>query len=210
MPTNPSVVSLFSAPVYTVEAPEFLEVTKRVANKFVEKRKEQANLNENFPVYMTENMHDDPELSAFATFIAQFAWDVLNSQGYQMEFFKTYFKEMWCQEHHKGSFMDKHIHGNNAVISGFYFLNCPSGSKALFHDPRDAKVITNLPEKDDLKPTHASNIITLDANDGLLMLSNSWLPHSFNRIAGDVPLSFIHFNIAVLPLPREITTPEII
>lgn len=202
--SNINGFQLFPSSVYTIEKPEFLNIARSVSKKFLDKRKETDELNLNFPVFMTDNMFNDPDLLNFGKFVSQTAWEILKDQGYLMDVFQTYFMEMWVQEHHKGSSMERHIHGNGAIISGFYFLNCPSEAKIVFHDPRDAKVITSLPDKDVTQATQASNMIHFDATNGLMLFANSWLPHSFNKNIENIPLTFIHFNIAVAPLQQEI------
>ena len=199
-----NVVSLFSAPVYVIEKPEFLKVARKVAKKFIDKRKNVVDLNPVYPVYMTENLNYEPEMQEFSNFAAQCAWNILSGQGYAMENFTTYFESMWCQEHHINSAMERHIHGNGVLMTGFYFLDCPKdATRAIFHDPRDAKVITSLPERDPLAATHASNMINLEPKEGALMFSNSWLPHSFTKNQSKKPVRFIHFNIAIAPIQQQ-------
>jgi len=208
---NITAAPLFTCPVYIVENPEYLEVTRKIAKKFIDKRKEEVELNPNYPVYMTEALNQDPEMLDFSNYVAQIAWELLKSQGYLMEPFGTYFTEMWCQEHHNMSSMDRHIHGNGAVMSGFYFLDCPEDScRVLFHDPRDAKVITSLPEVDVNNQTHASNIVNFVPKEGSLYITNSWLPHSFTKNQSKDPMRFIHFNIAVELIPQNNQNTEII
>jgi len=191
---------LFSAPVYLVEKPEYLESARNVSKKFIEKRKTEIELNPAFPVYMTESIYADPEIFDLAKFISQTAWDILKNQGYAMDYLQTYYTEMWCQEHHSGSFVERHIHNNGAIISGFYFVDCPKDScKLQVFDPRESKVITSLPEKDPNIATHASNLISFDPKEGLLIFTNSWLPHSLTKNLSADPMRFIHFNIAVAP-----------
>lgn len=200
METKPQLeaVSLFSCPLFITEKPEFLDVARKTSKKFIDRRKEQCNLNPIYPVYMTESINYDPEMQEFSNLVAQMAWDILDSQGYAMDGFTTYFTEMWTQEHHKMSLMEKHIHGNGAVISGFYFLDVPKdSSRVIFHHPNDAKVITNLPERNIEDVTHASNMINFVPKEGQLMFTNSWLPHSFTKNQSKKPVRFIHFNIAV-------------
>ena len=193
-----NAMALFSAPIYQIDKPEFLEVTRKIAYKFINQRKEQSDLNPSFPVYMTENINYDPEMLEFANYVAQTGWDILNSQGYAMDGFETYFNEMWVQEHHNMSLMERHIHGNGAILTGFYFLDCPKdSSRVLFHDPRDSKVITSLPEKVMSEITNASNIINFEPTEGALFFTNAWLPHSFTKNLSEQPIRFIHFNIAV-------------
>lgn len=191
-------IPLFTCPVFMMDKPEYLEVTRKVSKKFIAKRKKEVELNPNYPVYMTEAINYDPEMLDFANFVAQAAWSVLDSQGYAMDLFNTYFAEMWTQEHHQHSAMDKHFHGNGCVISGFYFLDVPkNSSRVVFHEPKDAKTITNLPEKNMADVTHASTMINFVPKEGQLMLTNSWLPHSFTRNESKKPIRFIHFNVVV-------------
>jgi len=191
-------IPLFTCPVFMMDKPEYLDVARKTSKKFISKRKKESDLNPNYPVYMTESINYDPEMLDFANFVAQAGWDILNSQGYAMDMFGTYFTEMWTQEHHQHSTMEKHIHGNGAVLSGFYFLDVPKdSSRIIFHEPKDSKVITNLPEKDMNQGTHASSIINFVPKEGQLMITNSWLPHSFTKNESKKPITFIHFNIAV-------------
>jgi uncharacterized protein (TIGR02466 family) len=205
-------VSLFTCPLFTIDKPEYLDVTRKISKKFIAKRKEEVDLNPNYPVYMTESINYDPEMLDFANFVAQTAWNILDSQGYAMEFFTTYFTEMWTQEHHQNSTMEKHIHGNGAVISGFYFIDVPKdSSRVIFHEPKDSKVITSLPEKDVSESTHASNMINFIPREGQLMLTNSWLPHSFTKNESKDPIRFIHFNVSVnlIANPQTCSKPEV-
>jgi uncharacterized protein (TIGR02466 family) len=204
-----NVSQLFIAPVYTIDKPEFLDVARKVSGQFIAKRKGEVDLNPNYPVYMTENLNQDPEMLDFANYTAQTAWNILNEQGYRMEDFMTFFESMWCQEHHAMSSMEKHIHGNGVVMTGFYFLDCPEkSSRVVFYDPRDAKVITGLPQKDVSQSTIASDMINFVPKEGQFMFSNSWLPHSFTRNESDKPLRFIHFNVAVAMAQKNLFTPE--
>jgi uncharacterized protein (TIGR02466 family) len=191
-------IPLFTCPVFMMDKLEYLEITRKVSKKFIAKRKKEIELNPNYPAYMTESINYDSEMLEFANFVAQAGWDILNSQGYAMDMFGTYFTEMWTQEHHQHSTMEKHIHGNGAVLSGFYFLDVPKdSSRIIFHEPKDSKVITNLPERDMSQGTHASSMINFVPKEGQLMITNSWLPHSFTKNESKKPITFIHFNIAV-------------
>ena len=199
-----TAIPLFSAPIYMIEKPEFLSTARKVAKKFIAKRKKDVDLNPLYPVYMTESLNYEPEMLELSNYIAQTAWNILLDQGYAMDSFNTYFTEMWCQEHHTMSLMERHIHGNGSVISGFYFLDCPKdGSRVLFHDPRDAKVISGLPENNMSALTAASNTANFEAKEGMIMLTNAWLPHSFSKNESKHPVRFIHFNISVSQVPQK-------
>jgi uncharacterized protein (TIGR02466 family) len=197
--SEPQHFLYFPSSVSTVQKPEFLDVVTSVANERLEaSQKEFPELNDIYPVRMTTNFFDDPKVSEFAEFVGQTAWDALTFQGYATDSMGMFFTEMWVQEHHKHSLMEQHIHGAGSQMIGFYFLNAPENcSRVIFHDPRPGKVQTNLPEKDPSQVSLGSNMINFTPEPGMLILANSWLPHSFGRHAADEPLMFVHFNLGV-------------
>ena len=198
-----TIESVFPINVYIIDKPEFLDVARAVAVEFLDKRHKETTLNEAFPCYMTESLNVDPRMLDFSNYVGQTAWNILQMQGYEVSNMNTYFESMWCQEHHKGSLMEQHIHGNGNQIVGFYFLDVPeNGPRALFYDPKHSKVQINLPQINVTQSTPASNIINYEAKPGTLMFTNAWLPHSFTKNMSDSPMRFIHFNIKV----RETTS----
>jgi uncharacterized protein (TIGR02466 family) len=204
-----TVESVFPVNVYSIDKPEFLETARTVCSEFLEKRHEQTELNEAFPCYMTESVNSDPRMLDFANYVAQTAWNILEQQGYEVSNMNTYFSEMWCQEHHKGSLMERHIHGQGNQIVGFYFLDVPeNSSKVIFYDPKQAKVQINLPEININNLTSASNMVNYQPKEGMLMLTNAWLPHSFTKNMADKPMRFIHFNVNVKPADTYFCAPK--
>ena len=105
---------------------------------------------------------------------------------------------MWTQEHYKFSGQDEHVHPN-MQISGFYFLDVPKNTpKVIIHDPRPSKVFSALPEVDMTQATYASTMINFTPEPGTLLLTNSWLPHSFTKNPSEKPFRFIHFNLGIV------------
>ena len=203
----------FPVAIYSIKAAQFLPAAKKVAMEAIaEKKKEIKKLDDIYPVIMTGNLNDDPRMLDLANFIAQSAWEILDSQGYAMQHFSTYFTEFWCQEHHKHSAMEQHVHGYGSQIVGFYFIDVPeNSSRVLFHDPKAGKVQLNLPEKDMSQATIASNVINFVPEAGTIMFANAWLAHSFTRHAANKPMRFIHFNVSVqqtaptaCPVPTDV------
>jgi uncharacterized protein (TIGR02466 family) len=190
----------FSSPVYYINKPEFLDTTRAACEDFLAESHKTTELNDIYPVMMTGNMYSDPRVSELTQFIAQAAWEILHSQGYDMATLSTYFTEFWCQEHHKHSLMEQHVHGNGAQIVGFYFVDSPEGSSMVqYHDPKAGKVQSNLPELNAAQVSHASNAVLYRATPGTVMFAPAWLSHSFTRHSSDQPMRFIHFNINVTP-----------
>ena len=189
----------FPTMIYSVKALQFLDAARKVATEAVsQKKKKIKKLDEIYPAIMTDNLNSDPRMLDLANFIAQSAWEILDSQGYAMHNLSTYFTEFWCQEHHKHSAMEQHVHGYGSQIVGFYFIDVPEkSSRVLFHDPKAGKVQLNLPEKDASQATPASNAINFVPEVGTIMFANAWLAHSFTRHAASKPMRFIHFNVSV-------------
>lgn len=196
--TQLQVAYHFSCPIYLIERPDFLESVTEVSEEALKKQREERNLDEIYPVYMTGNYFEDPRINPFIQFVGATSWNILNEQGYAMQDKFVTFTEMWTQEHHKHSAMDAHVHGFGSQIVGFYFLETPENcSRIVFHDPRAAKVQIDLQEQDVSMATLASKMINFEPKPGLLVFANSWLAHSFTRHAAESPIKFVHFNLTV-------------
>jgi len=192
------VSAQFACPIYLIERPDFLEAVNIVSEENLEVRRKEVNLNEIYPVYMTDSYYNDPRINEFVQFVGATAWNILNEQGYDMHDKVVTFNEMWTQEHFKHSSMDQHVHGFGSQIVGFYFLEVPENSShVVFHDPRAGKVQIDLPEKDINMVTSASKMINFTPKPGLFVFANSWLAHSFTKHAAEQPIKFVHFNLAV-------------
>ena len=206
--TQLQVAHHFPCPIYLIERPDFLETVNAVSEEALEAQRKEHDLNEIYPVYMTNNFYDDPHMAEFAEFVGATAWNILNEQGYAMSDKAVSFTEMWTQEHHKHSAMDAHVHGFGSQIVGFYFLETPEHcSHVVFHDPRSAKVQIDLPEQDMNMATPASKMINFTPKPGMMIFANSWLSHSFTRHAADKPIKFVHFNLTVIPQPQACAVP---
>jgi len=187
----------FSTPIYMVKKMEFLETVRKVSNRYIaasQKRKK----GKKYVVLMTASYMAEPEVAEFAQYISQTAWNILASQGANMDNLVTYFTEMWTQEHNHLSSMETHFHGRGAQISAFYFLDAPkNGCKFVIHDPRHGKVITNLPPKNSKDITQNSHQIVFTPEAGTLILTNAWVPHSFTKNFSRETVRFVHMNLSV-------------
>lgn len=196
---NVTVSGQFPCPIYIIDRPDFLNDVQEVSEEYLKKSHENKQLNEIYPHLMTETFHHEMRVKLFGEYILNMAWNILDDQGYDMQHFATIFQQMWTQEHHKQSLMEQHVHGYGSQIVGFYFLEVPEGSsKIVFHDPRPGKVMVDLPQKDVNQATPASQMINFEPKPGRFVFSNTWLPHSFTRHAGENPLKFVHFNVSVV------------
>jgi uncharacterized protein (TIGR02466 family) len=206
--TQLQIAHHFPCPIYIIERPDFLESVNTVSEEALEVQRNEQELNEIYPVYMTGNYFTDTRIDKFTEFVGATAWNILNEQGYAMQDRAMQFTEMWTQEHHKHSAMDAHVHGFGSQITGFYFLETPEDcSRVAFHDPRAAKVQIDLPEQDINIATPASKMINFTPRPGMMIFANSWLMHSFTRHAADLPIKFVHFNLTVVYQPQVTPAP---
>jgi uncharacterized protein (TIGR02466 family) len=176
----------FPSYIYRVEKPEYLDIARQVSQA-----------NELYPFKMSQPFEMDVRIQEFAEFTAVSAGNILTDQGYKTEGQGAYFESMWTQEHYLGSGMEQHTHPQVLMV-GFYFLDVPENSSAvMFYDPRAGKVATPIVEANPEVVTEASNSFLIKPIEGTIILTNSWLPHSFTRHGNNKPMRFIHFNIAI-------------
>lgn len=196
----------FPTHIYSEEKPEFVDKVRTVAIDYL---KDSEKAHELYPMKMSGSMEMDPRIQDFAAYVAISSGNILADQGYMVNGMGAYFQSMWCQEHHKGSGMDQHTHPGSLMV-GFYFIDVPDNSSAItFFDPRAGKVAYPLTESSNEDITYASNAFHMAARPGLLVITNSWLPHAFTRHGSSKPLRFIHFNIGITE-HNEQSAPEII
>lgn len=188
----------FPCPIYSIERQDFLKSVKEVSDEYLELARKEQKLDDIYPVIMSGSYYADLRMEDFSSFVGMTAWNILQEQGYDMSGKEVVFTEMWTQEHHKHSSMEQHVHGFGVQIVGFYFLEVPeNSSRVVFHDPRAGKVQVDLPEQNINNATPASKMINFEPKEGLMIFSNSWMPHSFTRHASDKPIKFVHFNLTV-------------
>jgi len=206
----------FSSVIYNDYLPNILQpiiiLTDRIIQEEKIKQKEQyislkikknlkdSEITDHGWVYHSNNIHNYKEIMPLSEIILQNSYNILNEQGYDLKQHNLYFKELWVQEFPKsgGGLQDVHIH-SNSHISGFYFLKCSEKTSfPVFHDPRIAKTMSQLTEKDKDNITLSSEKINIKTKPGTLIMFNSYLPHQFVVDDGIEPFRFIHFNIQAI------------
>jgi len=119
---------------------------------------------------------------------------------------ELYWTEFWVQEFSRkgGGNHDGHIHNNNH-ISGFYFLKCSDKTSfPIFHDPRPAKEMMQLPLSKEAAETAVNpvqNKFFLKIKPGTMVFFPAYLEHEFSVDLGIDPFRFIHFNLQCIRKP---------
>jgi len=189
----------FTTSIYSAHRPEFISDIKPIFDEYVNVLKKDKDVNDVYPGIMTHLMNDDTRVEMLSRYVADVAWDILDNQGYNVDNFYTYIQSMWGQYHPRTSNMEQHSHGESSQLVGFYFIDVPNdSSQAYFYDPRAVKTHAGLPIKnaDKLMTSHDSVYYVPKAGD--IIITNSWLAHSFTRNKNIMPFNFLHFNIGVV------------
>jgi hypothetical protein len=191
----------FSTSIYLIENLNYTDILNDVTKYHLDDVKKEFQINPSHPVVHTKTIFGDDRLFNFCNDVLTMARDIVLEQGYSLNEHELYISEMWCQEHHFSSGMDKHIHGQGSVLSGFYFFQeNVEGCKVEFSDPRPSKEYGMiLPKSFSEKETSADNIIHMHPKKGFFVFINSWLPHSISRNQSQNPFRFVHYNISAVP-----------
>jgi uncharacterized protein (TIGR02466 family) len=201
----------FSSVFYSISKPGFLDSVKEVSQEALALSKSQQDPNAIHLAVMSTGINGDARIVDFETFIAQSAWTILDSQGFDMTNFSTFVNELWCQEHSQYSTMPQHTHQFGVQISGFYFLETPENSSMVeLHDPRPGKVQASLPMKNPENITESNNSVFIRPEPGMFIFTNSWLPHSFTLNQSKEVSRFVHFNVSIMPNLAPQSNPAIV
>ena len=193
----------FPTPINLISMPDYIDVVREVGEEAMTIVPEEIQPTELYPSKQSVMFQGHPKVQDFGKEAIQFAWHILNMQGYDMQRFNTFYESMWLQEHHKMSVMEQHIHDGGVQLVGFYFLDVPPlSSKLVFYDPRPGKIQVNLPEVNAMNITLATKMINIEPKAGDLIFAPSWLPHSFSRHGSDETLRFVHINVIVQAVPQ--------
>ena len=162
-------ISLFDTLIYQAEIPEYLndkdfmsvcnehtdKAIKNTQQKIEERQKKyNAAIKDHGLSYHSESkLYEDDRFYNFELLIRNTARNILTDQGFHLSNHTLDYTEMWIQKfaYDGGGHQDTHVHWDNH-ISGFYFIECSDRtSKPIFHDPRPARMMLNLPIKDHSK-----------------------------------------------------------
>ena len=205
--------SLFDTILYKAELPEYLDnkdfinvcdehTDQAISNtkKLIDERNKKFKTDvkdHGMSYHSGAEMYKDERFSNFELLIRNTARNILENQGFDLFDYSIDYTEMWIQKfaYEGGGHQDTHVHWDNH-ISGFYFVECSDRtSSPIFHDPRPARMMLNLPIKDHSKLCPAMERQIVPVKSGTMLLFNSWLPHSFSVDNGIDPFRFIHFNL---------------
>lgn len=213
MNENLENISYFGTPIYFVELPELINSLNKESDKFIldaKKRNKELikNRDKQFKKKLGDfgiNHHSTSlinlkEFNKLQEYVEKRSFEILNHMGYDLTYYNLIWTEFWVQEfaengggHHEG-----HVHYDNH-ISGFYFLKCSDKtSYPIFHDPRPAKLMTQLPLKNINEITFGSAAVNFKPKPGSLVLFPSFLEHQFAMDLGIESFRFIHFNLQAI------------
>jgi len=185
--------SYFSSFVYSENKPEWVRNLNTLSDKYLKKIEKPGNN------YHSNNLSLEKDMGFFSSYVGGESYKILKEQGYDLNNHSLAMTSLWVQDLKKGGHHCGHVHSNNHV-SGFYFLKCNDKSSfPVFHDPRPAKLITDLPLINETQLSEGSPSFYIKPIPGDLVLFNSYLNHEYSLNKDKDVFRFIHFNIQAIP-----------
>lgn len=180
--------SYFPSMVYRDERPEWVDFLLKKTKKYFDEQ------NQEFHLTQTQDMSNDFELDFFRNYILSSTYDILESQGYNVNRYDFFVSGMWGQEIKNYGGTDVHLH-KNSQLCGWIFLETPiGGSYPIYHDTRLNKDMVELDwnQSEDIlfatSKIHFNNVIP-----GTILLSNSWMKHQLSPNLINKSTKVIHF-----------------
>jgi uncharacterized protein (TIGR02466 family) len=201
---NLNFTGYFSTPIYSIHIDEWVKPLIKTTNILIKKIKNK-NIESFGKSYHSDSLINVPEFKKFKDFVFKFSNNILDHMGYDLKNYELFFTELWVQEFSKkgGGHHEGHIHYDNHV-SGFYFLKCSDKTSIpIFHDPRPAKLMTQLPLKNEQDITLGSSMIHFKPKPGTMIFFPAYMEHQYIVDDGIEPFRFIHFNLQAV---RKIIT----
>ena len=203
----------FSSPIYSIEVPEWVNYTNKICDKYLKKVKKNnikiikerekklgKKIGDHGMSHHSTSLIGDPALKELQEYIGATSWNCLDHMGYDLTNYELFWTEFWVQEFSKkgGGHHEGHIHYDNH-ISGFYFLKCSEKtSMPVFHDPRPAKLMAQLPLKNETDLTLGSHQIHYKPKPGTFLFFPAYLEHQYVIDNGIESFRFIHFNLQAI------------
>jgi len=203
----------FSSPIYSIEIPEWVDYTNKICDKYIkEARKNNAieikerekkfgkKIGDHGISHHSPSLIGDPDLKELENYISLTSWNILDNIGYDLKNYELFWTEFWVQEFGEkgGGYHEGHIHYDNH-ISGFYFLKCSEKTSVpVFKDPRQGKLMTQLPLKNESEITLGTYQLHYNPKPGTMIFFPAYLEHQFIVDNGVEPFRFLHFNLQVV------------
>jgi uncharacterized protein (TIGR02466 family) len=157
------------------------------------KRVQKNHLNYTNTYNPADGLENLPEMAPFIKFVRMKANEYLDGLGYDSKLL-TLDINIFASGMVDGDTHEQHTHPNS-VLSGLMYLKTPPGSsKITFYDPRPVRTHTMLPRKHNVMPTWTELAITPEP--GMILVWESWLPHSVKRTNNTDPRVTLVFNMS--------------
>jgi len=200
----------FETPIYVGNIPELVNAMNKASDKFIIEAKDRnkkiikerdktmkKKLGDFGLPHHSTSLIDLPQFEILQNYVTNRSKEILDHMGYDLTNYVLKWTEFWVQEfsekgggHHEG-----HIH-HDSHVSGFYFLKCSNKTSVpIFHDPRHAKIMSQLPLKNANEVSFGNPLINFKPVPGTLIMFPSFLEHQFSLDLGIEPFRFIHFNL---------------
>jgi uncharacterized protein (TIGR02466 family) len=104
---------------------------------------------------------------------------------------------MWSIINKKGSFNERHHHGNSSLSAAYYVNADENSGDLVFYDPRNAFTFSH-PDNSQINDLNAQTK-SIAPKSGMLVLFPSYLDHSVNASSSSEDRVVISFNVSLIP-----------
>lgn len=196
----------FPTCIHATSNTEHLNLMRSSHKKYIDVIRKNQERNSVYQSTVSDNYIFDKDILPFVQFVKECCVQALVQQGYDNNITDLEVLDLFSQEHDFASNMEPHFHNN--FFTALYFLEVPPDVRALFYDPRDLKVFASIKEADMNVSSPATSVINYAPEPGLLLITNSWLKHSFSRNPTNQPFKFIHMGINAFYNPNKMQRPN--
>ncbi len=210
MNENLEFKSYFETPIYVGNIPELVNAMNKASDKFIIEAKDRnkkiikkrdktmkKKLGDFGLSHHSTSLIDLPQFEILQNYVTNRSKEILDHMGYDLTNYVLKWSEFWVQEFSEkgGGRHEGHIHYDSHV-SGFYFLKCSDKTSfPIFHDPRHAKIMSQLPLKNVNEVSFGNPLINFKPVPGTLIMFPSFLEHEFSLDLGIESFRFMHFNL---------------
>jgi uncharacterized protein (TIGR02466 family) len=151
----------------------------------------------------SQDLHRDPAFGGLVDIVLQTARGICDSLTLIYDDLAV--TGCWANVSERGYPHRPHIHPNN-FLSGSYYVRAAPGADAIcFHDPRMQASMIVPPARDQNRVN--SDLVTLDVQEGMLVLFPAWLQHSVPPNASGETRVSIAFNLMFPAFGTQMASP---
>ncbi len=201
MSSKNQILKLFPQPIFKYQVNEYEKLNKELLEYIYELYKKdnigvkKSNINGwHSKSFDLKNENNIP--NKFFSHITTYINDVFKNYGWVYDTSKIKCTSMWAIINKKGNFNIEHTHSNN-YLSAAYYVKAPQNC-GNFKASNPNIISRNIYPKSNQSTELNSNSVSIEINEGDLMIFPAYLPHSVEENKSVEERVIISFNLDIL------------